>query len=40
VLGGEAFAALDLLIPMGVAALLAAACLAFIARQLRGAATR
>jgi sodium transport system permease protein len=40
VLRGEAFTALDLLIPLGVAALLAAACLAFIAAHLRAAATR
>jgi sodium transport system permease protein len=40
VLRGEAFAAADLLIPLGVAALLAAACLVFIARHLRAAATR
>jgi sodium transport system permease protein len=40
VLRGEAFAAQDLLVPLAVAALLAAACLGFIARQLRAAATR
>jgi sodium transport system permease protein len=40
VLRGEAFAAADLLVPLAVAALLAAACLAFIARHLRAAATR
>jgi sodium transport system permease protein len=39
-LRGEAFAAQDLLVPLAVAALLAAACLAFIARRLRAAATR
>ena len=40
VLRGEAFAAWDLLVPLAVAALLAAACLAYIARHLRVAATR
>jgi sodium transport system permease protein len=40
VLRGEAFAAADLLVPLAVAALLAAACLAYIARQLRAAAIR
>jgi len=40
VLRGESFAVADLLVPLGVAALLAAACLAYIARRLRAAATR
>jgi len=38
VLEGEAFGAVDLLAPLGVALLLSAACLAFVARQLRAAA--
>src|SRR5262245_13042005 len=38
VLRGDAFAVPDLLVPLAVAAVLAAACLAFIARQLRTAA--
>ncbi len=40
VLRGEAFGAADLLIPLAVATLLAAACLADIARRVRAAATR
>jgi sodium transport system permease protein len=40
VLRAEAFTAADLLIPLAVAALLAAACLVYIARRLRAAATR
>jgi sodium transport system permease protein len=40
VLRGEAFAAPDLLVPLAVAALMAATCLAFVARSLRAAATR
>lgn len=35
VLGGDAVGALDLLLPLGVAALLTAACLAWVTRQLR-----
>ena len=40
VLRGEAFSAADLLVPLAVAALLAAACLAYIARRVHAAATR
>jgi sodium transport system permease protein len=40
VLRGDAFVAADLLVPLAVAALLAGACLAYIARRLRTAATR
>lgn len=40
VLEGEAFGAVDLLPPLGVALLLSAACLAFVARQLRAAALK
>jgi len=40
VLRGDAFGAADLLVPLGVATLLTAACLADIARRLRLAATR
>ena len=40
VLRGDAFAAADLLVPLFVAALLAGACLAYIARHLRVAALR
>jgi hypothetical protein len=40
VLRGDAFVAADLLVPLGVAALLAGACLAYIARHLRVAAVR
>ena len=40
VLRGEAFSAADLLVPLAVAALLAAACLAYIARRVQAAATR
>ena len=40
VLEGEAFGAADLLPPLGVALLLSAGCLAFVARQLRAAALR
>ena len=38
VLEGEALGAADLLLPLAVAALVAAACLASVARQLRMAA--
>jgi sodium transport system permease protein len=40
VLRGEAFGATDLVTPLAVAALLAATCLAYIARRVRAAATR
>jgi sodium transport system permease protein len=40
VLKGEAVAALDVAIPLGVCAVVASACLWFVARQLRGAAVR
>jgi hypothetical protein len=40
VLRGDAFVAADLLVPLGVAVLLAGACLAYIARHLRVAAVR
>ena len=40
VLRGDAFTAADLLVPLAVAAVLAAACLAYIARHLRVAAIR
>jgi sodium transport system permease protein len=40
VLRGDAFSAADLLVPLAVAAVLAAACLAYIARHLRVAAIR
>ena len=40
VLRGDAFTAADLLVPLAVAAVLAAACLAYIARHLRAAAIR
>ena len=40
VLRGDAFVAADLLVPLGVAALLAGLCLAYIARHLRVAAVR
>jgi sodium transport system permease protein len=40
VLRGDAFVAADLLVPLGVAALLAGICLADIARHLRVAAVR
>jgi sodium transport system permease protein len=40
VLEGEALGAADLLLPLGVAALLSGLCVAFVARQLRAAAMR
>jgi sodium transport system permease protein len=40
VLEGGALAAVDLLVPVAVAAALTVACLADVARQLRGAAWR
>ena len=40
VLEGEAFAPADLLLPLGVAALISALCVAYVARQLRAAALR
>lgn len=40
VLRGEAFVALDLLVPLAVAALLATTCLAYIARHMRVVAAR
>ena len=40
VLEGEALGAVDLLLPLAVALLLSAACLAFVARQLRAAALK
>jgi len=40
VLEGEALGTADLLLPLGVAALLSAACVAYVARQLRAAALR
>jgi sodium transport system permease protein len=40
VLEGEAFGAADLLLPLVVALVLSAACLAFVARQLRAAALK
>ena len=40
VLEGEALGAADLGLPLGVAALLTALCLAFVARQLRAAALK
>jgi sodium transport system permease protein len=40
VLEGEAFGVVDLLLPLAVAALLSALCLAYVARQLRAAALK
>ncbi len=40
VLEGEAFAPVDLLLPLAVAALVSALCVAYVARQLRAAALR
>lgn len=40
VLEGEALGAADLLLPLGVAALISAGCIAYVARQLRAAALR
>jgi sodium transport system permease protein len=40
VLEGEAFGAADLMLPLAVALVLSAVCLAFVARQLRAAALR
>jgi sodium transport system permease protein len=40
VLEGEAFGAIDLLLPLAVAALLSSLCLVFVARQLRAAALK
>jgi sodium transport system permease protein len=40
VLEGEALGSTDLLLPLGVAALLSALCVAYVARQLRAAALR
>jgi sodium transport system permease protein len=40
VLKGQALAAADVLIPLAVCALIAAACIAFVSRQLRAAALR
>jgi len=40
VLEGEALGAADLLLPLAVAALISAGCIAYVARQLRAAALR